>query len=393
MKQTPAAAALAGLRVLEFSRVLAGPWCGMQLADLGADVIKIEPPGGDDTRGYGPPFRDGFSAYFSCCNRGKRSITLDLRHPGTRPLLARMLERADVVIQNFRPGAAEALGLGAGDALTINPRLVYCAITGYGSTGPGADRPGYDFVVQAESGLMSITGPADGAASKVGVAVADLFAGLDASTAILAALYARERSGRGQAIEISLFDAQLQALANIASSVLFTGEDAVRHGNAHASIVPYQTFATGDGEFALACASDGLWQRLCMLLDRAEWIRDTRCASNPARVENRHWLVPALAACFATGTVADWLQRLQAAGIPAAPVNGVRAALESALVHTRGLRVDDEGIPMLASPLRLSGTPVVAPRRPPHLGEHSEAICREHGVDAATLRAPEASAR
>jgi crotonobetainyl-CoA:carnitine CoA-transferase CaiB-like acyl-CoA transferase len=386
MTATSTTAALSGLRVLEFSRVLAGPWCGMQLADLGADVIKIEPPEGDDTRGYGPPFRDGLSAYFACCNRGKRSIALDLHHPQARPLLARMIERADVLIQNFRPGAAEGLGLGAADALARNPRLVYCAISGYGSSGPGAGRAGYDFVVQAESGLMAITGPMGGPASKVGVAVADLFAGLDASTAILAALLARERSGRGQAIEISLFDAQLQALANVASSVLFTGEDAVRHGNAHASIVPYQTFAAADGEFALACASDRLWQRLCSLLERPEWTSDPRCASNRARVEHRQWLIPNLAACFAGHRVADWLQRLQAAGIPAAPVNGVRAALAGELVAARGLHVDADGIPMIASPLRLSGTPVVAPRRPPHLGEHADAVCNEHGMDASALR-------
>ena len=284
-------AALDGLRVLEFSRVLAGPWCGMQLADLGADVIKIEPPEGDDTRGYGPPFRDGLSAYFACCNRGKRSIALDLRHPAAKPLLQRMIGRADVLIQNFRPGSADSLGLGAEYALAINPKLIYCAISGYGSSGPGAARAGYDFVVQAETGLMAITGPADGAASKVGVAVADLIAGLDAATAILAALFARTRNGCGQAIEISLFDAQLQALANVASSVLFTGEDAQRHGNAHASIVPYQTFAASDGEFALACASDRLWQRLCDLLERPQWAEDPRCASYRARVEHRHWLI------------------------------------------------------------------------------------------------------
>ena len=251
--------ALAGIKVLELSRVLAGPWCGMTLADLGAEVIKLEPLEGDDTRGYGPPFlgdpQDGLSAYFSSCNRGKRSIAVDLRHPEAKPLVEALIRDADVLIENFRTGVAESLGIDHARSRALNPRLIHCAISGYGRSGPDAQRPGYDFAVQAESGLMAITGPADGPASKVGVATVDIATGLNATIAILAALQQRTRTGEGQYIDLSLFDVQLQALANVAASVLFTGENARRYGNAHPSIVPYQTFDASDGAFALACAS------------------------------------------------------------------------------------------------------------------------------------------
>jgi crotonobetainyl-CoA:carnitine CoA-transferase CaiB-like acyl-CoA transferase len=379
--------ALSGLKVLEFSRVLAGPWCGMTLADLGAEVTKLEPLDGDDTRGYGPPFRDGLSAYFACCNRNKRSLALDLRHPQARPLLEALIADADVLVENFRSGAAAELGIDYAHASTLNPRLVYCAISGYGRDGPDAARAGYDFVVQAESGLMAITGPADGPASKVGVATADITTGLNATVAILAALRQRDATGRGQYVEVSLFDSQLQALANVASSVLFTGDEAVRHGNAHATIVPYQTFAARDGTFALAVASDRLWRRLCALLERPDWVDDPRCASNAARVQQRDWLVPQLAVVFAQHARGHWLAHFAAAGIPAAPVNGVREALAQPLVQARGLRVDADGVPMLASPLRLADSPVEHYRRPPQLGEHADAICRELGLDADALRA------
>jgi crotonobetainyl-CoA:carnitine CoA-transferase CaiB-like acyl-CoA transferase len=407
--------ALVGIKVLDFSRVLAGPWCGMTLADLGADVIKIEPLDGDDTRGYGPPFLDdagenaasdirhdhaaaserGLSAYFAACNRNKRSIALDLRHSATRPLLNALIRDADVLIENFRNGVAEGLGIGEREARALNPRLIYCAISGYGRDGPDADRPGYDFAIQAESGLMAITGPADGAPSKVGVATTDITTGLNATIAILAALYRRD-AGRdasddagernGQRIDISLFDAQLQALANVASSALFTGKDALRYGNAHPSIVPYQTFDANDGAFALAVASDRLWQRLCDLLDAQTWRDDPRCATNAARVQHRDWLIPQLATRFAQSSKSDWLERFKAAGIPAAPVNGVRDAVFGDLATARGLRIDADGVPMIASPLRMSATPVRDYRRPPKLGEHADAICAAYGFDASALR-------
>ena len=379
--------ALAGIKVLELSRVLAGPWCGMTLADLGAEVIKLEPLEGDDTRGYGPPFREEISAYFASCNRGKRSIAVDLRHPDARPLVEALIRDSDVLIENFRTGVAESLGIGGGQTRALNPRLIHCAISGYGRSGPGAQRPGYDFAVQAESGLMSITGPADGQSSKVGVATVDLTTGLNATIAILAALHQRARTGEGQYIELSLFDVQVQALANVASSVLFTDTDAKRYGNAHPSIVPYQTFDASDGAFALACASDRLWQRLCALIGRPQWLDDPRCATNPERVRQRDWLIPLLAECFVGDTVTNWLTRFEAAGIPAAPVNSVRDAVMGDLATARGLRIDADGIPMIASPLRMTASPMAQARRPPRLSEHADAICATHGLDADALRA------
>jgi crotonobetainyl-CoA:carnitine CoA-transferase CaiB-like acyl-CoA transferase len=382
--------ALAGIKVLELSRVLAGPWCGMTLADLGAEVTKLEPLEGDDTRGYGPPFlgepQDGLSAYFSSCNRGKRSIAVDLRHPEARTLVEALIRDTDVLIENFRTGVAESLGIDHTRTRALNPRLIHCAISGYGRSGPGAQRPGYDFAVQAESGLMAITGPADGPASKVGVATVDIATGLNATIAILAALHQRSRTGEGQYIELSLFDVQLQALANVAASVLFTGKDARRYGNAHPSIVPYQTFDAADGAFALACASDRQWQRLCASIDRPQWIDEPRCATNAARVEHRDWLIPQLAECFKAADIATWLTRFEAAGIPAAPVNSVRDAVHGELVTARGLRIEADGVPMIASPLRMSASPMNMPLRPPRLGEHADAICAAHGVDADGLR-------
>ena len=378
--------ALAGIKVLELARVLAGPWCGMTLADLGAEVIKLEPLEGDDTRGYGPPFREDISAYFASCNRGKRSIAVDLRHSDVRPLVESLIRDSDVLIENFRTGVAESLGIDYAHARALNPRLIYCAISGYGRSGPDAQRPGYDFVVQAESGLMSITGPTDGPPSKVGVATTDLTAGLNATIAILAALHQRTRTGEGQYIELSLFDVQVQALANVASSVLFTDADAKRYGNAHPSIVPYQTFDASDGAFALACASDRLWQRLCALIDRPHWLDDPRCATNTERVRHRDWLIPELAQCFTGDTVSVWLARFESAGIPAAPVNSVRDAVMGDLATARGVRIDAAGIPMIASPLRMSASPMAQPQRPPRLGEHADAICAGYGLDADALR-------
>lgn len=379
--------ALDGLKVLELSRVLAGPWCGMMLADLGADVIKVEPPDGDDTRGLGPPFRDGISAYFACCNRNKRSIALDLRQPAARAVIEPLVRWADVLIENYRTGAAEHLGIDYPTLAAINPRLIYCSISGYGRHGSQATRPGYDFVIQAEAGLMSITGAADGDPQKVGVAVADLATGQNAAIAILAALRAREASGVGQRIEVSLFETQLTLLANVASSVLFTGEDAKRFGNAHPSIVPYQCFRAADHDFALAIASEKLWREFCVAIAHPEWIADARCSSNAARVEHRDWLCAELGRCFAMHPAAHWIALLQQAGIPAAPVNTVAAALDHPVAHEQGLRVELGGFPLLGSPLHLSRTPVHYTRAPPRLGEHGDAIVASFGLDAATLRA------
>jgi crotonobetainyl-CoA:carnitine CoA-transferase CaiB-like acyl-CoA transferase len=378
---------LSGLTVLEFSRVLAGPWCGMMLADLGAEVIKIEGFEGDDTRGLGPPFRDGLSAYFACCNRNKKSLVLDLRHPQSQPLVDALVRGADVLVENFRTGTAESLGLGYERLAAINPRLVYCSISGYGREGPGADRAGYDFVVQAESGLMSITGSPEGSPHKVGVAVADLATGQNAAIAILAALRERDSSGRGQRVDVSLFDTQLSWLANVGSNVLFTGEDAPRYGNAHASIVPYQAFRASDAEFVLAVASEKLWRSACRALEMPEWVEHPHFADNAARVRNREALCAGLAAIFATHTAAHWIEVFERAGVPAAPIQSVREALSDPLTQARGMTIELGGVPMVASPLQLSRTPVDYRLPPPHLGEHSEELARRFGADPDTLRA------
>jgi crotonobetainyl-CoA:carnitine CoA-transferase CaiB-like acyl-CoA transferase len=373
-------AALSGIRVLELSRVLAGPWCGMTLADLGAEVIKLEPPEGDDTRALGPPFRHGMSAYFACCNRNKRSLALDLAAPESRPVVEALARWADVVIENFRGGAAERLGVDYATLAALNPRLIYCSISGYGRDGSAATRAGYDFVVQAEGGLMAITGAADGEPVKVGVAVADIVTGQNATSAILAALLQREREGIGQRIDIALFDSQLQMLANVGSNVLFTDDDAARYGNAHASIVPYQAFAAADGELVVAVASEKLWRAFCVALGRPQWLDDPRYANNALRVEHRAALTAELAALLAESTVAFWVEQLAAAGVPAAPVSSVRDALAHPLATARGMRVSVDGIPMLGSPLKLSASPVAYRRAPPALGADNAAILAELGL-------------
>ncbi len=380
-------AALTGITVLDLSRVLAGPWCTMMLADLGADVIKLESFAGDDTRGLGPPFLDGMSAYFACCNRNKRSLAIDLRSPAARPLLEALVRKADVLVENFRTGAAEALGVGYEAMAAINPRLVYCSISGYGRDGPQATRPGYDFVVQAEAGLMAITGPADGDPAKVGVAVADLATGQNAATGVLAALLQRASTGLGQHVDISLFDSQLAWLANIGSSALFTGEPTQRRGNTHASIVPYEAFRASDQSFVLAVASEKLWAKACVALDRSDLADDPRYASNAARVENRRSLGEQLAALFATAPAAHWLALFAAAGVPAGPINSVTQALAHPVAQARGMCIEIDDIPMIGSPLNLSASPRRLERAPPTLGQHSDEIAREVGLDAAALRA------
>lgn len=377
---------LAGIRILELSRVLAGPWCGMTLADLGAEVIKLEPFEGDDTRGLGPPFRDGLSAYFACCNRNKRSLAIDLHAAAARPVMHALVGWADVLIENFRTGTAERLGVDYAELAAINPRLIYCSISGYGRSGSQAQRPGYDFVVQAEAGLMSITGPAEGEPCKVGVAVVDLMTGQNAAIAILAALRAREQTGAGQRIEVSLFDTQVQALANVAASVRFTDSDAGRYGNGHASIVPYQSFAASDGEFVLAVASEPLWKTLCGLLGRPEWQSQAPFHCNAERVRARLNVCAALSEIFATQTVAHWLERFAQAGIPAGQVNTVRQALALPLTQERGMSIDIDGLPLVGSPLKLEGSPVQYRRPPPRLGQHSDEILAELGLDAGALR-------
>lgn len=375
--------ALNGLKVLDLSRVLAGPWCGQMLADLGADVIKVESFDGDDTRGMGPPYIGEISAYFSCANRNKRSICIDLHKAESREVIHTLVKQADVLIENFRTGTAERLGVGYETLSAINPRLIYCSVSGYGRTGPEATRAGYDYAVQAEGGLMAITGARDGTPNKVAVAVVDLATGQNAVIAILAALLQRQNSGHGQQVAVSLFDTQLTWLANIGAGVLFTGEDAPRYGNEHASIVPYRDFAASDQHFVLTVANEKLWHGLCEAVGHPEWIEDPRFENNTQRVLHRDQVTANLQAIFNTQPVAYWLQVLSKRGIPCAPINSVKQALNSPLAQANGNVIRIDGIPLVASPLKLADSPVNYHQAPPQLGEHSQAIMQEVGMDYA----------
>ncbi|MFN5702615.1 MAG: CaiB/BaiF CoA transferase family protein [Gammaproteobacteria bacterium] len=375
--------ALNGLKVLDLSRVLAGPWCGQMLADLGADVIKVESFDGDDTRGMGPPYIGEISAYFSCANRNKRSICIDLHKAESREVIHTLVKQADVLIENFRTGTAERLGVGYETLSAINPRLIYCSVSGYGRTGPEATRAGYDFAVQAEGGLMAITGARDGTPNKVAVAVVYLATGQNAVIAILAALLQRQNSGHGQQVAVSLFDTQLTWLANIGAGVLFTGEDAPRYGNEHASIVPYRDFAASDQHFVLTVANEKLWHALCEAVGHPEWIEDSRFENNTQRVLHRDQVTANLQAIFNTQPVAHWLQVFSKRGIPCAPINSVKQALNSPLAQANGNVIRIDGIPLVASPLKLADSPVNYHQAPPQLGEHSQAIMQEVGMDYA----------
>jgi crotonobetainyl-CoA:carnitine CoA-transferase CaiB-like acyl-CoA transferase len=373
-------AALEGLRVLDLSRVLAGPYCTQLLGDLGADVVKIEPPWGDETRAWGPPFlRDAHgretrdSAYFAAVNRNKRSVVLDLKTTEGREAARRLAERADVVVENFRVGELAAWGLDYESLARTNSRLVFCSITGFGQDGPRAAEPGYDFMMQAMSGLMSITGTPEGEPTKVGVALVDVVTGLHAATAILAALQARQTRGRGQHIDIALFDSALAALVNQAQGFLATGDAPARHGNAHPSIVPYETFATRDGTLALAVGNDEQFARLCTALEQPQLASDPRYARNPDRVRHRTQLREELGALFASRSTGDWLRRCAAGRLAASPVNDIAQAFADPQVHARQMRASVAGAAcdLVGSPLKLSSTPVSYRRAPPKLGEHT----------------------
>ena len=383
------AGALDGIKVLDLSRVLAGPWASQLLADLGATVIKVEKPGaGDDTRHWGPPnLPDGTAGYFLAANRGKQSITVDITQPEGRAIVQQLAAEADVLLENYKVGGLKKYGLDYPTLKAINPRLVYCSITGFGQTGPYASRPGYDYIVQGMSGLMSITGPADGEPHKVGVAVTDLFTGLYASNAICAALLARERSGEGQAIDLALFDCALAMLANINMNWLVGGETPPRLGNAHPNIVPYQVFAPSDGHFILACGNDSQFARIAELCGHAEWAADLRFARNADRVAHRAELVPLLAEVFVTRTRDEWLAALDAAGVPNGPINTVDQAFADPQIVARGMRLDlpdaqGTPVPQVACPIQLSGTPVVYHAAPPALGQHTEAVLMTLGKSA-----------
>jgi crotonobetainyl-CoA:carnitine CoA-transferase CaiB-like acyl-CoA transferase len=372
-----------GIRVLDLSRVLAGPYCTMLLSDLGAEVVKVERPReGDETRTWGPPYAGDEAAYFLSVNRGKRSVALELGQEEGQEILRRLARSADVVVENFRPGTADRLGAGYAELARENPGLVYCSITGFGSDRKPPRRPGYDFVVQAESGLMAITGEPDGAPLKVGVAVVDVLTGYAAATSILAALLARRLTGRGERIEVSLLDTALSALVNVAESALLTGTEPGRYGNAHPNIVPYQTFAAADGVIAVAAANDGLFRRLCAAVERADLADDERFRTNSGRVEHRDDLVAELVPVFSTLTADEWVARLNAAGVPAGKVRGVLEALAEAERAGRAATatVDHATIgplPLIASPLgSRAGRPAMPP---PLLGQHTREVLAELG--------------
>jgi crotonobetainyl-CoA:carnitine CoA-transferase CaiB-like acyl-CoA transferase len=373
--------ALENIVILDLSRVLAGPYATMMLGDFGARVIKVEQPGrGDDTRRWGPPFTEnGESAYFFAANRNKESITLNLKSEAGRDVLRDLVRRADVLVENYRSGMMDGLGVGYSSLHEINSGLIYCAITGYGQNGPYRDRPGYDVVIEAQGGLMSITGPADGEPSKVGVAIVDVTTGLHAVIAILAALRHRDHTGQGQYIDLALFDTQLSWLINVASSYLLSGNAPRRYGNGHPTIVPYQTVPTADGLLMLAVGNDGQFALLCRALERPEWIDDPQFATNPARVENRDVLVPALEAIFRTRTTAAWYEHLTAAGVPCGPVNDIPTALGDPQAAARQMVQSVEHpqtgtIPQLGPVAKMSGTPPSIHAPPPLLGEHTDAV-------------------
>lgn len=390
--------ALSDITILDFTRVLAGPYATMLLGDLGARVIKVEQPGsGDDTRTWGPPFApDGESAYFLCANRNKQSVTLNLKHPDGKALAFDLMTRADVVIENFKVGALEGHGLGYAAIAATNPALVYCAITGYGQTGPDRLRPGYDAIIQAEGGIMSITGPVDSdTPTKVGVAIVDITAGMHAAIAILAALHHRDRTGQGQYIDIALLDTQVGWLANVASSYLVSGAPPDRYGNAHPSIVPYQTIAAADGRLMLAVGNDLQFARLCQVLGLPELAHDPRFADNPARVRHRNELLPLLETVFATAPIATWIEQLNRQGVPCGPVNDIPTVLQTPHVLARGMvqhiAHGAVTVPQIGPVPKLSLTPAAISAPPPYLGEHTDQVLTEFlglsGDQLSSLRA------
>lgn len=411
MPTTATPGALSGIKVLDLSRVLAGPWATQMLADLGADVIKVERPvAGDDTRHWGPPFlKDDAgqatreASYFTACNRNKRSITVDMAHPEGQALLRQMAAEADVVVENFKVGGLQQYGLDYDSLKALNPRLIYCSITGFGQDGPYAERAGYDLMVQAMCGLMSITGHADeapgGGPLKVGVAVIDVFTGLYASNAILAALNARDNArhgtGQGQYIDMALLDVGMAVLANQAAGFLATGQAPGRAGNIHPSLAPYQDFPSRDGNVLLAIGNDGQFARFCEACGHPDWAQDARFATNTARVQHRAELLERLLPVMRTRTTAEWIALLEDKAVPCGPINTVAQAFDDPQVRHRGIarslpRQAGDGIAQVATvanPMRLSATPVSYRRAPPSLGQHTQEVLHELGLSEERIRA------
>ncbi|MGQ0457710.1 MAG: CaiB/BaiF CoA transferase family protein [Hyphomicrobium sp.] len=380
-------APLSGVRVLDLSRVLAGPWASQTLADLGADVVKIERPGaGDDTRAWGPPYAPDAhgretteSAYFLATNRGKKSVAIDIASLDGQRLVAGLAEQSDVVIENFKVGQLAKYGLDAATLRGLNPRLIYCSITGFGQTGPYRDLPGYDFLIQGMGGLMSVTGEAGGAPMKTGVAIADLFSGMYAAVAILAALHRRHETGAGETIDISLLDCQIAMLANQAMNYLTTGEAPMRRGNAHPNIVPYEAFATADGHIILAVGNDAQFTAFCAVANRLDWPRDARFATNPARVENRAVLIPLISDALRARTTKDWLDTLSKSNVPAGPINTLDQTFADPQVQARGLlqhlpHATAGTVPTVAAPFCVSGARASSSIAPPELGADTDDV-------------------
>ena len=373
-------AVLSDVIVIDLSRVLAGPHCTMILGDLGATVIKVEQPGkGDDTRHFGPPYIAGESAYYLGLNRNKHSILIDFSTPEGKERLLKLLSTATVLVENFRPGSLERQGLGYEALRALNPGLIYCSISGYGQTGPYALRPGYDFVAQAESGIMSVTGEVDGDPQRVGSPVGDISAGIYACISILAALRVRDRTGKGQYIDISLLETTTSLLSNVASNYLISGEEAPRLGNGHPNIVPYQAFRTRDGYVVVSCGNDRLYQALCRLLGREDLAQDPSFATNPQRVRNREQLVPALQKEFLHRSTEEWLPELRSAGIPCGPINTVSQVFHDPQIQARDFVWECEHptagrIKLSGSPIHLSETPTRLYKAPPLLGEDDDKV-------------------
>ena len=376
----PNAGPLDGVTVLDLSRVLSGPYCTMQLADMGARVIKIERPGvGDDTRAWGPPFVNGESAYFLSINRNKESLTLDFKDPDGRRLLDQLIARADVLVENFRPGTLDKMGLGFEALRMKHPRLIYTSISGFGHSGPLRERAGYDAVLQGEAGIMSLTGPRHGCGYKVGVAIADLAAGLFAAQGTLLALYARERTGQGQHVDIAMLDSAASLLTYQAGIYFVTGGPPERHGNAHPTVAPYETFQAADGEVVLAAGNDDLWRKFCDVAGLEAYVADPRFATNRDRVRNYETLRPIVAEAFSRRTRSEWLEVLNKAGIPAGPVRNLHEVLtDEQLLAREMVRVLQHStagpVQVLGVPVKLSATPGAVRLPPPALGEHTEQI-------------------
>jgi crotonobetainyl-CoA:carnitine CoA-transferase CaiB-like acyl-CoA transferase len=378
--QSAAGGPLSGLRVVDLTRVLSGPFCTMTLGDMGAEVIKIEHPvGGDDTRAFAPPYQGDQSAYFLSVNRNKKSLSLDLKNEAAKEVLWKLIDEADIVVENFRPGAADRLGFGYAAVAARRPEIIYASISGFGDTGPEANRPGYDLIVQGESGMMDITGPAEGAPHKMGTSIADMVAGMTLVQGILAALYARKSSGQGQHVKVSMLEALSALLTYHAGNYYATGKAPVRRGNAHPSIVPYETFQAADGWLNIAVGNDSQWRTFCGVLDRPDIRDDERFAAAPGRVENRDVLIPILGESLGARTRDEWIADLSAAGIPCGAIRTVAEICESETLKARGMiwqmdHASAGAIRTIGNPIELTGTPFGQPSPPPTLGEHNDDV-------------------